>query len=110
MPFQPSGDRAIRGSIETGRNLLPGFMDLKEFSHIIFLKALIRCKSHSLEVKPFLDSKPHGIFATRARRRPNAIGLPVVRLAGIQGNLLESEDVDIVDGTPILDIKPYVPA
>lgn len=110
MPIQPSGARGIRGSIEIRQEFIAGLRDLEDFSHVILIYALHRCTGYSLEVKPFLDSEPHGIFATRAPRRPNAIGLSVVRLAGIQGNRLEIEDVDILDGTPLLDIKPYVPA
>jgi tRNA (Thr-GGU) A37 N-methylase len=60
-------------------------------------------------VTPFLDTEKRGLFATRAPRRPNAIGLSVVRLLGIEGNRIEVQDLDILDGTPLLDIKPYVP-
>jgi tRNA (adenine37-N6)-methyltransferase len=110
MPIQPGGARGIRGSIEIRPEFVAGLLDLEEFSHVILIYALHRCNGYSLEVKPFLDTQPHGIFATRAPRRPNPIGLSVVRLVGIQGNRLEIEDVDILDGTPLLDIKPYVPA
>ena len=110
MPIQPSGARGIRGSIEIRQEFVVGLRDLEEFSHLILIYALHRCNGYFLEVKPFLDPQPHGIFATRAPKRPNAIGLSIVRLVGIQGNMLEIEDVDILDGTPLLDIKPYVPA
>jgi len=60
-------------------------------------------------VIPFMDSEPHGVFATRAPKRPNPIGLSVVRLVSIEGNVLHIKNVDILDGTPLLDIKPYVP-
>ncbi|MDD4136438.1 MAG: tRNA (N6-threonylcarbamoyladenosine(37)-N6)-methyltransferase TrmO [Methanoregula sp.] len=110
MPIQPSGARGIRGTIEIRPEFVAGLKDLEEFSHVILIYAFHRCNGHSLEVKPFLDTRPHGIFATRAPKRPNAIGLSIVRLAGIAGNTLEIEDVDILDGTPLLDIKPYVPA
>jgi len=110
MPIQPSGARGIQGSIKIHQEFIAGLKDLEEFSHVILIYALHRCNGYSLEVKPFLDSQPHGIFATRAPKRPNAIGLSIVRLAGIAGNRLEIEDVDILDGTPLLDLKPYVPA
>ncbi|MFB0546037.1 MAG: SAM-dependent methyltransferase, partial [Anaerolineae bacterium] len=66
-------------------------------------------ESYSLIIKPFLDDTPHGVFATRAPRRPNPIGISVVRLEKIEGTTLHISNIDIVDGTPLLDIKPYVP-
>ena len=110
MPIQPTGARGIRGTIEIRPEFVRGLKDLEGFARIILIYAFHRCNGYSLEVKPFLDPQPHGIFATRAPRRPNAIGLSIVRLVGIQGTTLEIEDVDILDGTPLLDIKPYVPA
>ena len=68
------------------------------------------CQRADLIVTPFMDARPHGVLAARAPRRPNPIGLSVVELAGISENILEVEDIDILDGTPLLDIKPYVPA
>jgi tRNA (adenine37-N6)-methyltransferase len=110
MPIQLSGAQGIRGTVEICPEFIAGLRDLEDFSHIILIYALHRCNGYSLEVKPFLDPEPHGIFATRAPRRPNAIGLSIVRLIGLQEKTLEIEDVDILDGTPLLDIKPYVPA
>ena len=110
MPIQPSGARGVRGTIEIRSDLCWGLTDLDGFSHIILLYALHRCTGYSLTVTPFLDPAPHGIFATRSPKRPNAIGLSVVRLVGVDGCVLTIEDVDILDGTPLLDIKPYVPA
>jgi tRNA-Thr(GGU) m(6)t(6)A37 methyltransferase TsaA len=86
-----------------------GLRDLSGFSRIILLYAFHRSKGYTLEVVPFLDTVPHGIFATRAPRRPNAIGLSIVRLISVSGCELVIEDVDVLDGTPLLDIKPYVP-
>jgi tRNA-Thr(GGU) m(6)t(6)A37 methyltransferase TsaA len=83
---------------------------LAGFSHIILLYHFHRVRQARLTVVPFMDDEPRGVFATRAPSRPNPIGLSIVRLLGIEGNLLQIENVDIVDGTPLLDIKPYVPA
>jgi len=110
MPIQPSGARGVRGSIEIRPEFAAGLKDLEGFSRIILIYAFHRCHGYTLEVKPFLDPMPRGIFATRVPKRPNAIGLSIVRLVGIEGNMIEIEDVDLLDGTPLLDIKPYVPA
>ncbi len=110
MPIQPSGARGVRGTIELRSDLCGGLADLDGFSRIILLYALHMSTGSSLAVIPFLDPAPRGIFATRSPKRPNAIGLSVVRLVGIDGCVLTIEDVDILDGTPLLDIKPYVPA
>jgi tRNA (adenine37-N6)-methyltransferase len=82
---------------------------LEGFSHIILLYHFHRARPPALTVRPYLDDASHGVFATRAPARPNAIGLSTVRLLGIEGTVLRIEDVDILDGTPVLDIKPYVP-
>ncbi|MCK8518325.1 tRNA (N6-threonylcarbamoyladenosine(37)-N6)-methyltransferase TrmO [Methanoculleus sp. 7T] len=110
MPIQPVGARGIRGTIELDPTYAAGLKDLAGFSRIIVLYHFHRSSGYSLEVVPFLDKTPHGIFATRAPRRPNAIGLSILRLASVDGATLHILDVDILDGTPVLDIKPYVPA
>ena len=86
-----------------------GLRDLSGFSRIILIYAFHRSRGFELEVIPFLDTVPHGIFATRAPRRPNAIGLSIVGLISVNNGELIIEGVDILDGTPVLDIKPYVP-
>ncbi len=86
-----------------------GLKDLEGFSHLILIYHLHLVGAGSLLVKPFLDDKLHGVFATRSPARPNPIGFSIVRLNGISGVKLEICDVDIIDGTPLLDIKPYVP-
>ena len=110
MPIQPAGAKGVKGTITIDEKYRDGLRDLSGFSRIILIYALHRSKGYTLEVVPFLDTKTHGVFATRAPRRPNAIGLSVVRLVTIAGSSLVVQDVDVLDGTPLLDIKPYVPA
>jgi tRNA-Thr(GGU) m(6)t(6)A37 methyltransferase TsaA len=108
-PIQPPGARGVAGSVELFPEYVEGLKDLAGFSHIILIYHFHLAKSPSLLVKPFMDDEPHGIFAVRAPSRPNPIGISVVRLVKVQANVLHIEDVDIIDGTPLLDIKPYVP-
>jgi tRNA-Thr(GGU) m(6)t(6)A37 methyltransferase TsaA len=107
-PIQPSAAKNIKGTIELREELTEGLKDLDGFSHIILLYHFHLSKEYSLSVVPFLDDTSHGVFATRAPRRPNSIGLSVVKLVKIEKHILYIENVDVVDGTPILDIKPYV--
>lgn len=108
-PIQPASGRGITGTVEIFSNFEEGLQDLSGFSHIILLYHLHRSGKAFLRVKPFLDQELRGVFATRAPSRPNAIGLSVVRLLGIEGGCLQVADLDIIDGTPLLDIKPFVP-
>lgn len=108
-PIQPSAAAGIEGIVEVFPKYTDGLRDLDGFSHIILLYHFHLSKEPSLQVRPFLDDKQHGVFATRAPSRPNPIGLSVVRLVKIEKNILYVRDVDIVDKTPLLDIKPYVP-
>ena len=110
MPIQPGGARGIAGRVEVFGEFRAGLADLEGFSRIILLYPFHRSKGYSLAVIPFLDTRERGVFATRAPRRPNAIGLSMVRLTGVRDGELLIGDVDILDGTPLLDIKPYVPA
>ncbi len=110
MPIQASAAVGIRGRIELDPALGEGLADIEGFSHLTLLYHLHEVVAARLTVTPFLDDRPHGIFATRAPARPNPIGLSTVRLVGVHGPTLEIEDVDILDATPLLDIKPYVPA
>ncbi|MFV1990914.1 MAG: tRNA (N6-threonylcarbamoyladenosine(37)-N6)-methyltransferase TrmO [Acidimicrobiales bacterium] len=109
VPIQPTGAAGIRGTIEVFPEFAEGLRDLDGFSHIILLYHFHQVQGAKLVVTPFMDSQPHGVFATRAPKRPNSIGLSIVRLLGIEQNVLHIENVDILDGTPLLDIKPYVP-
>lgn len=109
MPIQPAGAKGIQGKVIIFPEFTEGLKDIDGFSHIILLYHFHRVKKLNLTVIPFLDSKPRGIFSTRAPKRPNPIGLSVVRLLYRNENILNIENVDILDGTPLLDIKPYVP-
>lgn len=109
MPIQPAAAEGVRGSVVLQSEFSPGLQDIEGFSHLILIYHLHLVRDFSLSVKPFLDNDEHGIFATRAPRRPNPIGLSVVKLIARQGATLEIENVDILDGTPLLDLKPYVP-
>ena len=109
MPIQPAGAAGVEGTVEVFPKYNDGLKDLEGFSHIIMLYHLHGSKGFKLHVVPFMDSTPRGVFATRAPKRPNPIGLSVIKLQKIQDNILYVENVDILDGTPLLDIKPYVP-
>jgi len=108
-PIQSSAAQGVTGTVELEPEFADGLKDLDGFSHIILIYHFHLSKGQSLEVKPFLDDVLRGVFATRAPRRPNSIGISVVKLIRIEGPTLSIEDVDIVDGTPVLDIKPHVP-
>lgn len=107
-PLQPSRSMAV-GQIEVYPAYVAGLRDLAGFSHIILLYVFHRSDGYTLQVTPFLDNQERGLFATRYPARPNPIGLSIVRLLAVRDHILEIEGVDMLDGTPLLDIKPYVP-
>ena len=107
-PIQSSAAQDVKGTIELLPKYSEGLEDLEGFSHIILIYHFHLSKRYSLKVKPYLDDKLHGVFSTRAPSRPNSIGFSIVQLTKIEGNVLHIKDVDVVDGTPLLDIKPYV--
>ena len=109
MPIQPSSDASRPGTVEIYPEFVEGLKDLEGFSHIYLIYHLHKVNKSRLVVTPFLDKEPHGIFATRAPSRPNPIGLSLVKIVGLEGNLIHVDQVDVLDGTPLLDIKPYVP-
>ncbi len=110
MPIQSSGAQGARGKIILQEEFIQGLTDLDGFSHIILIYHFHQSSGFDLLTTPFLDSEERGVFATRAPRRPNPIGISVVRLLKITHNVLHIAEVDILDGTPLLDIKPYIPA
>jgi tRNA-Thr(GGU) m(6)t(6)A37 methyltransferase TsaA len=109
VPIQPAAAAGTRGMVEVFAEFVAGLKDLEGFSHIILVYHFHRVTRSRLVLTPFLDQELRGVFATRAPTRPNPIGLSVVRLLSVQANVLQIENVDIVNGTPLLDIKPYVP-
>jgi tRNA (adenine37-N6)-methyltransferase len=109
MPIQSGGAQGIKGTIVLKKEFEPGLLDLDGFSHIILIYHFHKSYGFELQTIPFIDDKPHGVFSTRAPKRPNPIGISVVRLLNINNNILEIENVDIIDETPLIDIKPYIP-
>lgn len=109
MPLQSVAADEIPARVEIRAELQPGLRDLDGFSHLHLITHLHRGAPGELEVIPFLDDTVRGIFATRSPRHPNPIGISIVRLLAVNGSVLEISGVDLLDGTPVLDIKPYVP-
>ncbi len=108
MPIQPIGAKGVKGQIVIFPEFKDGLKDLDGFSHIILLFNFHLSTNYKLLVKPFMEDTIRGVFATRAPRRPNQIGMSIVKLESVEDNILHISNVDIVDGTPILDIKPYI--
>ncbi|EEG23724.1 MULTISPECIES: tRNA (N6-threonylcarbamoyladenosine(37)-N6)-methyltransferase TrmO [Eikenella] len=107
MPIQPSVLADTRGKAVLDEKFVPGLKDLDGFSHIILLFLLHKISGYQLEVVPFMDTLPHGIFATRSPKRPNRIGMSIVRVESVVGNIVHFKGVDMLNGSPLLDIKPY---
>lgn len=108
-PIQPSRAAGARGTVRLDPRFQEGLRDLAGFERIWLVYWLHRAPPAGLLTVPFLDEQPRGIFATRSPARPNPIGISAVRLLSVRENVLEVADVDMVDGTPLLDVKPYVP-
>ena len=108
-PIQSIAAKGIEGTVEIFQEFAGGLKDIDGFSHIMLICHFHLSKEPSLKVKPFLDDQKRGIFSTRAPNRPNPIGISIVQLINVEGNILRVKDLDIVDGTPLLDIKPYIP-
>jgi tRNA-Thr(GGU) m(6)t(6)A37 methyltransferase TsaA len=109
-PIQPAYAEGCPGTVVLYPQFAAGLKDIEGFSHLFLLYHLHRSGPCKLVVTPFLDDTPRGLFATRHPCRPNGIGLSIVRLVRREGATLFLEDVDILDGTPLLDIKPFLPA
>jgi tRNA-Thr(GGU) m(6)t(6)A37 methyltransferase TsaA len=109
MPIQPTAAEGVEGMVVIEPAFQEGLQDLEGFSHLVLVYYFHRAGPHQLLVTPFLDDQVRGVFATRAPRRPNQIGISVVKLLEVKENRLRIQNVDILDGTPLLDIKPYVP-
>lgn len=109
MPIQPTGAIGVKGKIIIDKKFVKGLKDLDGFSHLNILYLLHKVDGYNLEVKPFLDNDTHGVFATRSPKRPNRIGSSIIKLDKVDGNVIHISNVDVLDNTPLLDIKPYVP-
>jgi tRNA-Thr(GGU) m(6)t(6)A37 methyltransferase TsaA len=108
IPKGPGAEHSAEGVLELRAELEPGLTDIEGFSHLYVLWVFDRAVGHDLMAHPPIDDRPHGVFATRSPRRPNPIGLTVVRLLRRDGARLMVRGVDMMDGTPIVDIKPYL--
>ena len=108
MSIQGAFEKDVTGQIEIFPEYQQGLKDIEGFSHLILIYYFDRAKEEKLIGKPFLENEPHGIFAIRSPVRPNHIGFSIVKLEKVRGNIVTFSEVDILDGTPLLDIKPYV--
>ena len=110
MPIQPGGAREVLGQVVLDPDLAPALADVDGFSHVYLLYCFHQSIGYKTTVTPYLDDTPRGLFATRAPKRPNPIGLSVVEVVAVAGNVLTVRGIDVLDGTPLFDIKPYAPA
>ena len=108
MPIQPIGASGAHGQIELLPEYADGLQDLEGFSHVILIYQFHKSKGYELKIKPFMDNQLRGVFSTRAPKRPNPIGISVVKLLKIEDNILHIENIDVLNETPLLDIKPYI--
>jgi len=109
MPIQTAFSKTGHGTVELLPEFTEGLQDLEGFSHIMLIYQFHKSKGYRLLCRPFLDEEQRGIFATRAPARPNPIGISIVKVKKIRGNKIEVTSLDVLDGTPLLDIKPYIP-
>ncbi len=109
MPIQPAGAQDVEGELVVRECYAPGLKDLELFSHIYLLYLFHRAPRTELLVVPYMNTVERGVFATRSPLRPSRIGLSIVRLVSVEGSRVRVRGVDILDGTPLVDIKPYIP-
>lgn len=107
MPIQPIAAEGIKGHIEVFPEFSKGLTDLDGFSHITILYHFHQVTGYNLMVEPFMDNEEHGIFATRSPKRPNAIGISTVKLLSVENNIIHIEMADMLNETPLIDIKPF---
>jgi tRNA-Thr(GGU) m(6)t(6)A37 methyltransferase TsaA len=110
MPIQPAGAGEVLGEVILRPELAEGLKDLDGFSHIYLIYHFHKAGPSKLTVIPFMDKEPRGVFATRSPVRPSKLGLSIVELVAIENNRLTVRGADILDGTPLIDIKPYIEA
>ena len=108
IPIQGGFEKDATGQIEIFPEYQQGLKDIEGFSHLILIYYFDRAREEKLVGRPFLEDEPHGIFAIRSPMRPNHIGVSIVKLERVENNIITFSEVDILDNTPLLDIKPYV--
>jgi tRNA-Thr(GGU) m(6)t(6)A37 methyltransferase TsaA len=109
MPIQPKGAKDVTAFLNIKREYTQGLKDLEGFSHIYLIYHFHQTKHSSLEVIPFMDTVNRGVFSTRSPLRPSHIGMSITELVSINDNIVTIRGIDVLDGTPLLDIKPYIP-
>ena len=110
MPIQPKGAKDVEGRLELRPEFAEGLKDLEGFSHIYLIYQFHKASRTELSVVPFMDTETRGVFSTRSPLRPNHIGLSLVEVVSVQGNIVIIKGADILSGTPLLDIKSFIPA
>lgn len=108
MPVQPKGASEVEGYVILDEKHINGLQDIEGFSHIYLLYSFHQASRTELVVTPFMDKQKRGVFATRSPLRPNHIGISIVKLKRVKENKIVVQGIDILDGTPLLDIKPYI--
>ncbi|MDR2764544.1 MAG: tRNA (N6-threonylcarbamoyladenosine(37)-N6)-methyltransferase TrmO [Tannerella sp.] len=109
MPVQPAGAAGFAGKAVLKKEYAGGLTDLEGFSHMILVYHFHQTEGYLLHPIPFMDTKPHGVFATRSPKRPNHIGMSTVRILSVEDGTVAFDGADMLDGTPLIDIKPYYP-